>query len=176
MQTIFNIDVTKAGKSFEIDFQGLPEVSREYLIAYGLRQALNDVHASISLKAADKDGNKLYETEADVTAAALEAVEERIAKLQEGTMSLRAGGAPVDPVEAMRQKVVTELLLVDMRNGKVKVSGKPVKTLKALKEAGKFPAALAAKYGQKQAEIDKEVSRRMKEAAKHAADDVALEL
>lgn len=42
------IIISKAGesKAVEVDFEGLPKASQDYIVAYGLKQALNDCHAS----------------------------------------------------------------------------------------------------------------------------------
>ena len=67
-----NINIAKAGQEIVIDWAGLPEVSKAYIIRYGLTQALNDAHAGI----------KSTETDAADKAAAL--VDVRLQQLLTG--------------------------------------------------------------------------------------------
>ena len=45
MRKKFLVPVGKVGSQFEVDWEALPAASQEYIIAYGLKQRLNDCHS-----------------------------------------------------------------------------------------------------------------------------------
>lgn len=84
---IYNVQITKLNQTRQIDWDNLPETSRDYFIRYGLKKALNDSMAG---------------AENDAEAEAL--VDKRIAKVLEGTMGTREVG-PRDPVAAAAKAI-----------------------------------------------------------------------
>lgn len=102
--TTHTIRVNKAAESFEVDFAKLPDASQAHVIAYGLRQLLNDAAASANKGTASRD-----------------AVQKRLDNLMAGT--LRAStGRTADPV-AREAKSIAERLV---STGKVQHKGKPI--------------------------------------------------
>lgn len=52
---ILSVNVKKCEQIVELDFDSLPQVSKDYLIMYGLKQRLNDCHSQ------EKDPKKAWE-------------------------------------------------------------------------------------------------------------------
>lgn len=82
--TIRAIRIAKSDRNVDVDFEALPAVSREYIIKYGLTQALNDAAAPINAK------------DANCAANAWALVQKRVEKLMAGTIGMRES----DPVRA----------------------------------------------------------------------------
>lgn len=86
--------ISKLGTEVEIDFDALPDASKSYVIAYGLRQSLNDCLAPKEL-----------------TGEAAEArLADRIAALGDGTIGSRQSATPRDPVAAKALEIARGLL------------------------------------------------------------------
>jgi len=49
----YSIFIAKTGRTIEVDFDALPDVSKEYLIKYGLKQCFNDCHSSVKVGGED---------------------------------------------------------------------------------------------------------------------------
>jgi len=45
---MFKVEIAKSGKILEINWDEMPETAKNYIIAYGLKQKLNDASASIT--------------------------------------------------------------------------------------------------------------------------------
>lgn len=60
--TTYNIRISKAGKSIEVDFDSLPQVSKDFIIQYGLKQKLNDKGAGETIKelGAEEAGSRAW--------------------------------------------------------------------------------------------------------------------
>lgn len=80
---MFTIGIKATGDSHEIDFAALPEASRDFIVAYGLKQLLNDAHVS--------------EKEVDAKRAL---IDKKLAKLRDGTLGIREAREATDPVYA----------------------------------------------------------------------------
>lgn len=82
------INLGSAGE-LAINVDDLPEVAREYIFAYGLKQILNDAHASVT--------KVTHPDEAKRNAAKVEAAQARWDRLVSG--EIRASRASGDPIE-----------------------------------------------------------------------------
>lgn len=86
----------------ELDFASLPQAAQEFIVAYGLRQYLND-GAAVAKDECDSEDerNKLK----------IDRINERVQKLRDGTMSQRGGGTRVtDPIQKIKREIATEIL------------------------------------------------------------------
>ena len=120
---MFNILIKKVQETVEVDFDNLPEISKQYLIEYGLKQRLNDCHSSLTLK----DGAKAEDI--------MQAVHDCLAGLQAGTIR-KMREASSNAFENMVQRVILETL-----RGMGTKSAGVLKTLKAVE-------AFVEKHGQ----------------------------
>lgn len=102
------VSIKKLEQSVDVDFEALPDVSRNFIINYGLKQVLNDAHSSCVWKA--KDGSLPYVEESDGDtskasnswkAAVLAAVQVKIAALESGDISTRKAAVPDRPETAV---------------------------------------------------------------------------
>lgn len=103
--TKLTVAVDKADFLEEIDFSGLPEVSQQFIIAYGLRQYLNDAVAGVK----------------DDQAKASEKVMLKMKKLIEGTVGTRESSG-----KSALETVVYRLAHADV-TAAIKAKGKKVK-------------------------------------------------
>lgn len=89
--------IKKTGSVIETgDF---PEVSREFIFNYGLRQILNDCHSSV--KQSD------FRTEAEFFAAVMEAVTRKLTALEQGQITVRKSAEPTSPLDKIIQRIAT---------------------------------------------------------------------
>lgn len=100
---MYEITVAKAGQTYKVDFDKLPEASREYIIRYGLRQSLNDSVAGAEAKSDE----------------AFKRAEARYQAILAGTIREGSGGgAALSPYErALRQVVVDYLKSIGTKGG-----------------------------------------------------------
>ena len=127
------ITINKTGTTLETgDF---PQVSRDFIFNYGLRQILNDCHASIQRKdfvVGDKDGE--YADDAAAQAAYVQAVNARVkaklAALESGDLSTRRASGPVDPVARETLVIAKEEIRLALQRKGIKL--KAVKNLDEL--------------------------------------------
>lgn len=112
MKNIYTIGIGKTGKSQEVDFGAMNEDVRDYVIAYGLKQILNDCHASVQRKDFDEQGEFILAVE--------EAVNDKLAALASGKISIRTGTAreSIDPVTKIVMRMAKEIIL-----GAIKAKG-----------------------------------------------------
>jgi hypothetical protein len=111
---MFSINVKKAAASYEVDFDGLPEVSRNRVIIYGLTQLLSDAAASVPMSA-DIEGRKVPLKGKDLATAIMNAkteVEKRLTDLQNGVLR-RVRTASGDPVEARARQLAIRAIQKD---------------------------------------------------------------
>lgn len=110
---MITINIAKAGQSIAVDFDALPQAAKDYYIAYGVRQSLNDAVAG--LKADDFDSEEAFKE------AALIAATERADNIAAGTIRSH-GGRVSDPVEAetMRLAVAAVSAAILNKGGKLK--------------------------------------------------------
>lgn len=97
------VQIGKIGQQVEVKgFDTLPEASQAFLIAYGLKQVLNDAHASIQRK--DFDSEEAFQDE--VMGAVLAKVE----ALESGEVKSRGTGAVrvVDPFAKLCREIAKE--------------------------------------------------------------------
>lgn len=120
------VTIGKTGDNHEIDFAALPAASQAYVIAYGLKQALNDCHASIQRNGKDEDGDALYASDTDFQRAVRDAVDARLSALMEGTIGIRSSGTRLDPLSAeiVRLARAEVVKAVRAKGIKVKTVGK----------------------------------------------------
>lgn len=152
--------IGKVAQTVEVDFDSLPKVSQEYIINYGLKQVLNDCHASISLKAVDKAGLLMYPDSEAVGRATMEAVREKLAALQSGDISIRQAGQvreALDPIV----KVSREIAWDDYVKPSLVKKGIKLNTVKA-EDRARFVSQVIEKYAD---DIIPEAKRRVKKAA-----------
>lgn len=97
------IVIEKAGTVFDVDFDALPANSKARVIAYGLKQLLNDATAPVSLK---RDGEPLRDSElAKAKEAAKVLAEKRLANLVAGILSATRVGRAVDRVSQIAREI-----------------------------------------------------------------------
>lgn len=101
-----NIKIGKIGESVTVDTAKLPQASIDYLIEYGLKQSLNDVHASLKIGEVDKDQTVIDE------AHILGVVQDRLDKILAGTPpSAGMGGGRLTELEKELRTLVVDLLV-----------------------------------------------------------------
>ena len=89
--------ISKAKKTIEVDFDAMPENAKAYIIAYGLKQKLNDAGASATKKS-------LGAEEAAEQSFAM--AENILASLMEGDITVRAAAA----TQTLEERVFTRVL------------------------------------------------------------------
>lgn len=92
-----NVKIAKTGQSFELDFDALPDVSKEFLVEYGLRQKLSDTVSDSEKFPKDSD-------------AAREQVQETYDALLKGIVRRKRGGARLDPIETIMREYTIDSL------------------------------------------------------------------
>ena len=107
------ITIAKAGKSVEVDFDALPEVSRTYIVEYGLRQSLNDATASLK--------RDEYKSDAEFQDAAFAVANKKLDSILSGELRQSVGRIG-DPVEAeyIRLAVAAISTAIINKGGKLK--------------------------------------------------------
>jgi hypothetical protein len=93
----FAVVISKVEETWEVDFESLPEVSQRGIVAYGLKQLLNDCGGEKTTTAAEKKAESL----------------KRLDALKEGTYRFGGGGGGkmLSPVEVEARTIVTGLLM-----------------------------------------------------------------
>lgn len=149
--------INKTGQTVSIDKGALPQVSNDFIFAYGLRQILNDCHSSIVAKTWDeeKDGN--------FSEAVMAAVADKIAALATGDITTRrAAGEPVDPVARRVLRIARERI-------KSALKAQKGLTIKAYGEEAYDE--LVSKYIDKNAEaLEKQAKAELKKEAETVVD------
>jgi hypothetical protein len=96
---MFKIAVKKANASYDVDFDSMPEVSRNRVIVYGLTQLLSDAAATVALSA-NVDGRKVPLKGKELASAHIAAkkeADERLGDLFNGVLRrVRESGNPVE--------------------------------------------------------------------------------
>ena len=90
-----DIKVAKLDTVVSFVVEDFPPASLEYVIRYGLTQALNDAHASVQRKA--------FKTEAEFINVVGEKVQKRAAQIRSGDVP--GSRAPADPAKRRAQMV-----------------------------------------------------------------------
>ncbi len=91
------IMIGKIGETLNVDLTRMPRESIEFVTEYGLKQLLNDCHASIT--------PKMYPDKGELTRAVIEAVNNKVEALYNGSIrSGGGGGRTIDPVTALARK------------------------------------------------------------------------
>lgn len=99
------IVIEKANATFDVDFEALPANSQARVIAYGLKQLLNDATAPISLK---RDGEPLRDTELNAARkAAKELAAKRLDNLERGILTATRVGRAADRVSVIAREIAT---------------------------------------------------------------------
>lgn len=99
MQVVIN----KTQETKTIDMAAMPEVSKEFIFNYGLRQILNDCHSSVQ--------RKDFKTDDEFIAAVTAAVDKKLAGIMAGELtSRRAGSEPIDPVERETLRLIKDAI------------------------------------------------------------------
>ena len=159
------ITINKTGTTLETgDF---PQVSRDFIFNYGLRQILNDCHASIQRKdfvvgddedqyADDDEAHKAF------VAAVNARVEAKLAALKSGDLSTRRGSGAVDPL-------TREMLAIAKDEVKLALQRKGIK----LKDVENLADIVAAHMEAQSDRMTKEAKTRIAARSKKA---VAVDL
>lgn len=121
-----SIKVDKAAHTYEVDFDALPEVSRNRVIAYGLTQLLADAAASVATSA-NVGGRRIPLVGNDLAKAQIEAkalTDARLADLSAGILRRMREG---DPVSAEAKRIAIRLVNKsdDFRKWLAKAGHKP---------------------------------------------------
>jgi len=163
-----DINIAKADTTIEIDFESLPEVSKDYVINYGLTQALNDAVAPLAVIDGKVCVNKkpLDDTSADKFAEiVLGRVQKKIDALIAGTVRI-AGTRVGDPIKAEAIEIAIDMTV----RGEFKKTGKPLDAkamrARAVELVGRNPAYLHL--------AQKRFDKRAEEAAEIAAAEAAM--
>jgi hypothetical protein len=150
-----------AGVPVDIRFADLPEASQLFQVEYGAKQYLQD-GAAVSKKENEGKDDERLRTPEEIAALKIEGVNERVANLQAGEFTRRSSAVKLTPEQRHRNDVIMDGLkkFADSIGKKL-----PARTGKKA-DPEKLDAQMAAWYKKNQAEIDKEVARRMKAAEK----------
>lgn len=140
------VNIKKVNRQVEVDFDNLPEQSKAFVIAYGLRQVLNDCHSQYRWKERDgtlcyveattEDGELVYPSE-DAAREAWQndvnrAVNEKLAELTSGTISIRTGGGKsADPVTARMRSLVIQAIRAHLKSRGISWNKTPKDTREA---------------------------------------------
>jgi hypothetical protein len=157
-----------AGVPVNVKFVDLPPESQCFVAEYGLRQYVQD-GAAVSKVHTDKDRKGVAKTDDEIAAEKQDGVTERLENLKTGEFTRRGPSAPkMTPEERERDAIVMQRL-----EARAKTLGKklPAKTGKNA-DPELLAKLKAAMYESKKAEIDKEVARRLKDAAKAEVEDL----
>jgi len=84
---MFTIPITKADTNLTVDWDSLPEVSKQFIIAYGLKQKLNDAGSSATVKELGKE---------EAAAQSLSVAESILENLQKGIVNMRSVSTKAD--------------------------------------------------------------------------------
>jgi hypothetical protein len=144
-----------------LKFADLPEVAQLFVVEYGLKQYIQDGAAVSKKENEGKDDERVRSPE-EIATLKIEGVNERVANLQAGEFTRRSSAVKLTPEEKHRNDVIMDGLrkFADSIGKKL-----PPRTGKKA-DPEKLDAQMAAWYKKNQAEIDKEVARRMKAAEK----------
>lgn len=152
----FNVHVAKAGADVTVNLDTLPEASRQYLLIYGIKQCLNDVHAGVK-----KD-------QADAGAQALALINARIADLVSGNPpSVGARGSRKDPVLEVMDSIARERIVAAL-----KAAGKSWRSV----AKDKREAAVDAYVAKNEASLRDEANARLATKANPADVDALADL
>lgn len=122
------IVIRKANVELDVDFNKLPKVSQDYIIAYGLTQCLNDAHASI-------DGSDIDAVTAKVS--------DRLQRLIDGNPP--SMGSRADELTAEARVILANLLrATNMKAVDAKAAAKDIEEgIKILLDRKKLPGTAA---------------------------------
>lgn len=104
MTKVISVTIAKISQSIDIDFDTMPDSSRDFIFNYGIRQYLNDAVAG------ESDADK-----------GLEKVMARMAKLESGDLSARAGRES-DPIKVEMKALARNAVRNAIRKAGKKVS------------------------------------------------------
>lgn len=151
-----------AGVPVDLDTDALPAESNAFALEYGIRQYVQD-GAAVSKTFASGERKGELKTDDEIAAEKQEGVRERIENLMSGEFTRRGpGAAKLSPEERERDSIIMAQLAAW---AKARDSKLPTKTGKNANP--ELLAKLVAKWYEKnQTAIDKEVARRIKDAAK----------
>lgn len=111
---INSIHIGKLDVAVDVDFSSLPEISKAFIIEYGLKQYLNDAHAGIKREEKDDEGIELFSSDAEFHKAVTDSVAERISNLSAGVFNSRVGGIR-DPFKAECKSIAESMLSKEQR-------------------------------------------------------------
>jgi hypothetical protein len=165
---MFRLDANIAGVPVVVDFAELSADSQRFVVEYGLKQYIQD-GAAVSAKFTSGDRKGEAKSEAEMLEEKREGVVERVQNLLTGDFTRRGPSAPkMTPEERERDAIIMQRL-----EARAKTIGKKLPTKTGKNADPELLAKLkAAMYESKKAEIDKEVARRMKDAAKAEVEDL----
>jgi hypothetical protein len=154
------LEANIAGVPVNLTYEELPTASREFVIEYGLRQYIQD-GAAVSKTFTDKERKGQEKTADEIAAEKAEGVKERIENLLSGEFNRRGpAAARQTPEERERESVIMAALQAAAKAANIKL---PTKTGKNA-DPDKLAGLVKNYYAKYQAQVDKEVARRMKAA------------
>lgn len=159
-----DIIIGKTQSVVEVKLDSMVSVSKDFIFAYGLRQILNDCHASVQ--------RKDFETQEAFVEAVEARVKSKLEALYSGDISTRtaSGKAAVSPLDTMIEKIAKEIVIPALRAKVKSLGGKFGDITDAQK------AKILQEYIEKNRDtLEKEATKRLK-AQKAQADSVELDL
>lgn len=91
---MFNINISKAKNTLAVDWDVMPQVAKDYIIQYGLKQKLNDCYATVVVGA---------DNPAEV---AFSAASEMLANLMAGNITVRTAAAVATLEDKVRARII----------------------------------------------------------------------
>jgi hypothetical protein len=107
----FKVNVAKIGETREVDFSKFPATIQRYLIEYGLKQKLNDCHASITEKSDPDDWQDKVRV----------AVDSCLENFMEGKLPRSNGGSGLSAIQREFARLVLARLAASTGQPKSKV-------------------------------------------------------
>lgn len=157
------ITINKTGAVFQTgDF---PQAARDFIFSYGLRQILNDCHASLQ--------RKDFDSQEDFVAAVNDRVKVKLAALESGDITTRqSGGASLDPMTKLIYAIAREEFLA---KAKAKAASMGKKFVVKSYDPEKIAQAVEKYLQDNKARIDNEAKKRLEAKAKQASAPIDLD-
>lgn len=91
---MFNINISKAKQTLSVDWDNMPQVAKDFIIQYGLKQKLNDCYATVVVGA---------DNPAEV---AMSTASEMLANLMAGNITVRTAAAVASLEDKVRARII----------------------------------------------------------------------
>ncbi len=152
------ITINKTQRIVTIDEGTLPQITRDFVFSYGIRQILNDCHSSLVAKDWNEKENGDYNT------AVNKAVDEKLAKLVAGDIVSRSGSSePIDPVQRLILRIAREEVKTALKVKK----GLTIKAFNAVQGEDGYDNLVASHIAKASERLTKEAKRQLSEVTKH---------